>query len=298
VPTDASKALVSVTNTGTGSNVLAASPTLTGTAGFANITASGTLNVTGVTTVQAGTALLPAITTTGDTNTGIFFPAADTIAFAEGGVESMRIDSSGNVGIGTSSPAVKLHVYSTASDGANMRLQSTGGSIVAKMINNDNGYKAWVGNDGTNDQWAVGQWNLTGANLGFYTGSGLTERMRIDSSGNLQFNSGYGSVAIAYGCRAWVNFNGTGTVAIRASGNVTSITDNGVGDYTVNFTTAMPDANYSAVAMGQEVAGPSLVVMYIHRTSPYATGSVRLAAINSSTGGVADTAFVNVAILR
>jgi hypothetical protein len=50
-----------------------------------------------------------------------------------------------------------------------------------------------------------------------------------------------------YTCKAWVNFNGTGTVAIRASGNVSSITDNGTGDYTVNFTTAMPDANYSAV---------------------------------------------------
>jgi hypothetical protein len=50
-----------------------------------------------------------------------------------------------------------------------------------------------------------------------------------------------------YMCRAWVNFNGTGTVAIRASGNVSSITDNGVGDYTVNFTTAMPDANFSTV---------------------------------------------------
>jgi len=72
-----------------------------------------------------------------------------------------------------------------------------------------------------------------------------TERMRLDSSGNLQFNSGYGSVATAYGCRAWVNFNGTGTVAIRASGNVSSITDNGTGDYTVNFTNAMPDANYA-----------------------------------------------------
>jgi hypothetical protein len=48
-----------------------------------------------------------------------------------------------------------------------------------------------------------------------------------------------------YKCRAWVNFNGTGTVAIRAAGNVSSITDNGTGDYTVNFTTAMPDANYA-----------------------------------------------------
>lgn len=50
--------------------------------------------------------------------------------------------------------------------------------------------------------------------------------------------------APSYAARAWVNFNGTGTVAIRAAGNVSSITDNGVGNYTVNFTTAMPDANY------------------------------------------------------
>jgi hypothetical protein len=63
----------------------------------------------------AGTASLPVITTTGDVNTGIFFPAADTIAFAEGGVESMRIDSSSNVGIGTNSPGAKLAVVSGTS---------------------------------------------------------------------------------------------------------------------------------------------------------------------------------------
>lgn len=69
-----------------------------------------------------------------------------------------------------------------------------------------------------------------------------------DASANIQFNSGFGSVATAYGCRAWVNFNGTGTVAIRGSGNVSSITDSGVGLYDVNFTTAMPDANYAIAA--------------------------------------------------
>lgn len=82
--------------------------------------------------------------------------------------------------------------------------------------------------------------------LDFATGG--TRRASINSTGDLQFNSGYGSVATAYGCRAWVNFNGTSTVSIRASGNVTSITDNGTGDYTVNFTTAMPDANYAITA--------------------------------------------------
>ena len=71
----------------------------------------------------------------------------------------------------------------------------------------------------------------------------------FDAAGNFLFNSGYGSTAVAYACRAWVNFNGQGTVAIRASGNVSSITDNNTGDYTINFTTAMPDADY-AVSIG------------------------------------------------
>jgi hypothetical protein len=56
-------------------------------------------------------------------------------------------------------------------------------------------------------------------------------------------------------CRAWVNFNGTGTVAIRASFNVSSITDNGTGDYTINFTNAMPDANYGYVTGSTEFSG-------------------------------------------
>jgi hypothetical protein len=58
--------------------------------------------------------------------------------------------------------------------------------------------------------------------------------------------------APSYLCRAWVNFNGTGTPAIRASANVTSLTDNGTGDYTVNLTTAMPDANYAVVTGGKQ----------------------------------------------
>ena len=57
------------------------------------------------------------------------------------------------------------------------------------------------------------------------------------------------AVTGSFASRAWVNFNGAGTVAIRASGNVSSITDNGTGDYTINFATAMPDANYSIMGM-------------------------------------------------
>jgi len=61
--------------------------------------------------------------------------------------------------------------------------------------------------------------------------------------------------APGYLCRAWVNFNGTGTVAIRASGNVSSITDNGTGNYTVNMTTAMPDTNYVVTALADFTLG-------------------------------------------
>jgi hypothetical protein len=154
----------------------------------------------------AGTAALPAITTTGDTNTGIFFSAADTIDFSEGGA-------------------------------------------------------------------ACGQ---------------------FDSSANFKFNSGYGSVATAYGCRAWVNFNGTGTVAIRASANVTSITDNGVGTYTVNLTNAMPDANYSVSSIADDNSASNAQII----TYRSATTSTLLIGIWQSAVGRADAANCCIAIFR
>jgi hypothetical protein len=113
-----------------------ASININGTVG-ATTASSGaftTLSATGVTTVQAGTAALPAITTTGDTNTGIFFPAADTIAFAEGGVEAMRIDSSGNVGIGTSSVGGKLTVIGAAAGIAGYFSDSTNSSLAIATL--------------------------------------------------------------------------------------------------------------------------------------------------------------------
>jgi hypothetical protein len=127
----------------------------------------------------------------------------------------------------------------------------------------------------------------------------------LSVAGNLSFNSGYGSSAVAYGCRAWVNFNGTGTVAIRASGNVTSITDNGVGDYTVNFTTAMPDANYCASLSGvqrQTASGTNQSFGY-HSTddvnaTTYSTTAVRLSNKIGSITGFNDVNIVSVAIFR
>lgn len=81
------------------------------------------------------------------------------------------------------------------------------------------------------------------------TASGFLPSTISTSGDDFQFNSGYGSVATAYGCRAWVNFIGTGTVTINDSGNVSSITDLAAGYYQVNFQTNLADANYSAIAV-------------------------------------------------
>ena len=109
-------------------NILACSPsatlasaTITGAA-----TVGSTLGVTGVSTFAAGTALLPALTTTGDTNTGIYYPAADTFAVTTGGTERYRVDSTG-LGIG-GSPVNPLTVFAAASAKAPALLLSTVGS--------------------------------------------------------------------------------------------------------------------------------------------------------------------------
>lgn len=91
------------------------------------------------------------------------------------------------------------------------------------------------------------------------TPAGLSTGLRgeLNASGN----------APIYACRAWVNFNGTGTVAIRASGNVSSITDNGTGNYTVNFTIAMPDADYAVSGAGGSMSGSPAYIAYDTRTT-------------------------------
>ena len=105
------------------------------------------------------------------------------------------------------------------------------------------------------------------------TGSAATVTGNATGS-TFGFNSGYGSVATAYGSRAWVNFNASGTVAIRASGNVSSITDNGVGDFTVNFTTAMSDANYCYFIQSQLSASASTTNIYNPTAGTLSTTSI------------------------
>ena len=102
-----------------------------------------------------------------------------------------------------------------------------------------------------------------------------------------------------YACRAWVNFNGTGTVAIRASGNVSSITDNGTGDYTVNFTTAMPDANYSfSGATSGWGTSDARTNVALRTSADQAAASIRIISAYTNGSGLADYSTISLAIFR
>jgi len=182
-----------------------------------NVTLAGTLTSTGVTTVQAGTAALPAITTTGDTNTGIFFPAADTIAFTEGGAEAMRIDSSGNVGIGTTSPSYRVDAVGAGSPANGIMRTSS------NLTNSTTKYGYYTVGHYTNATvpfgFIQGESNSTENNvhigggagevtaatrIDFYTASNNTttngtERMRLDASGNIMMgtSSNFGDAVLS-----------------------------------------------------------------------------------------------------
>jgi len=183
VATDASKGLVSVTNTGTGNNVLATSPTLV-------TPILGAASATSV-TVAAGAVGTPSITTTGDTNTGIFFPAADTIAFSEGGAEAMRLDSAGNMGLGvTPSAWGSTRKAFQVGTGASLIGSSTGTSFSEQGANvylNSGSSEIYIGTDFASKyrqansvhSWYVAPSGTAGNAISF------TQAMTLDASGNL-----------------------------------------------------------------------------------------------------------------
>jgi hypothetical protein len=238
------------------------------------ITLDGTLGITSPAETVQG-----ALTTTGNTILGD--AATDTLNVGAGGLVK---DASGNVGIGTASPQTIFHVVGGRSYFA---AASEPYAVGARFINTG-GLVYFGASDGTATP-DVRISNANGTNLVTATTAGL-----------LQFNSGYGSVATAYGCRAWVNFNGTGTVAIRASGNVSSITDNGTGDYTVNFTTAMPDANYNVCGSVNGVGGNPLDEMvFAPKTGgTFSTSAVQIFTINPGSAGAGDSTYVSCSIFR
>jgi hypothetical protein len=190
--------------------------------------------------------------------------------------------NTGDVGIGTTSPSTKLDVSGTSrytfSVSNAYTLQTSVNAAISAFADD---YKNALSHN----------WQTSG-----------TDQARITAAGLMQFNSGYGSVATAYGCRAWVNFNGTGTPAIRASGNVSSITDHSSGSYTVNFTTSMPDANYSASVncSYSETNNAMVTGLFADTSTPIAptTSGFRFTLARRSDGTNLDSAYLTVAVFR
>jgi len=206
------------------------------------------LTTAGVTTpveFAAGTAALPSITTTGDTNTGIFFPAADTIAFSEGGAESMRIDSSGNVGIGTSSPGSTLDVNgaitgrAVGGEGGELRLNNPTNASVGMYVDVSSADSGRVFSVSNNFVLSLGQLGGTGGAVLLYTAA--TERFRVGPLGQLGINgANYGTsgqVLTSNGSASapsWSTVSATGTLK-----NVQVFTSSGTYTRTAGVTTAV-----------------------------------------------------------
>ena len=187
-----------------------------------------TLGASGVATFSAGTVSAPAITTTGDTNTGIFFPAADTIAFTEGGVESMRIDASGNIGLGSTPKAWStIKSIDMLGGGASETASFASGFGSTYVVNNAyyNG-TSWIANTTSVPTYysqisGTHQWH-TGTSVTAGTATSFSERMRIDSSGNV----GIGVTSLSYKLQllaatgTWLSFTDGTTQTLRI-GNTT-----------------------------------------------------------------------------
>lgn len=158
-------------------------------------------------------------------------------------------DASSNVGIGVTPTAGRLHV-SQVTGTAIFGTTSGGSGFGGSFENTDAGTTKFVRAAGA------------GSNGVFSAGVGANSFMFLSTSGDRTSVIPGGTTLLPeFQCRAWVNFNGTGTVAIRASGNVSSITDNGTGNYTVNFTTAMPDANYAGFVYARDTTTVNALLM-------------------------------------
>jgi hypothetical protein len=224
--------------------------------------------------------------TSGAPVAGFYSPSANTLVFTTASTEKMRIDSSGVVSLSNTVTGTPRFEVMSIVDNNNQgfRLQGSGDTVYQHISASSNTLNF--------QQYYSAAWRTAAQISG-------------NAAADFKFNSGFGSAATAYGCRAWVNFNGTtntaGFCTIRASGGVTSVADNGTGDYTINFSFTMPDANYAVVGTAKIVGGAGGQSIRIHNdayTTSVTTSAVKVQVTNSGNSAMADSEMVNIAVFR
>jgi hypothetical protein len=258
-------------NGSTSGSVTLTAPAVAGTTTLTFPATTGTINTSGtVNEVPAGSAAAPSIYSTGDTNTGIFFPAADTIAFAEGGAEAMRINSSGNVGIGETNPTRKLDVAGTAAATYFMMTSNTASApaVDAAITRPADGTLALITNS--------------------------AERMRIDSSGivtgtagNLMLISGT-SVASTSGTA--ITFTGIPSWVKRITVMLSNVSTSGtsflqaqIGSTTFTTSGYVSTSAYTGPASGGTTATSGFLLETAHTAANSFTGSAVIVNITGNT---------------
>jgi len=262
---------ISGTLTVTGAASLQSTLNVTGSSTFANVTINGNETVNGVLSVTGNTTLA-SVTGTNATFTGnTTFGDATSDTTAITGI--LNVDS-GVLYVDPTNNRVGINVT-----GASQALEVSGSVQVSSQILAASGTSgspsvASSGDTDTGIYWSAAN------QLSFSTGG--NERFRIESTGQIKavYESQVGqdyntTMHNGYFCRAWVNFNGTGTVAIRASGNVSSITDNGTGDYTVNFTSNMPDSDYAIISNQQFDVSASASPTFVGLRASFGTPTLK-----------------------
>ena len=193
----------------------------------------------------------------------------------------------------------------TSIKGTNLEISHSGSLTYGILVGDEASTASSTGIYLRSTTQATVSWGAGGV-LSFSTSGGTVERAKIDAAGQLHTKDVPGTVKAAYSARAFVNFNGTGTVAIRSSANVTSITDNGVGSYTVNFSAAMSSASYSVAvtSSNSETTASNNMACGFHSptTSGYGSGSLTTSSIRvtnrTSSGNNVDNDCVCVTIFQ
>lgn len=235
------------------------------------LSVAGTLSVTGSATViefADGSASAPSITNDGDTNTGIFFPAADTIAFTEGGAEVARFDSSGNLGVGTTSPSSFGKLAVSVGQGLGVSSDQFGNALITSGTSADQafGLNIQVGNPGSLSPTKGASINLYGNGQDGPQGSGVAGSLIFASSTDSGITSPNGnSIYFRTANAERARFNKTGAL-VFAGGTATA---NGIGITFPASQSASSDAN----TLDDYEEGTYVVTL-----TPNTSGSITLAS--------------------